>query len=304
MPTTKTSSETMNLHAPNKRRLLNYLITSAVISLFALTAFAECFEMSAYWKLEEETPPYIDAINPTGTYSGTCIDETSCPTPIPGIFGTAMKFYMNADSTSGSGINIAASPQGDTLFDWAARDSFSIEFWMKRGEIDLLGHEVILGRDNYETGQPDEPENIHWWIGVEAPGGEAYVRFDARPIGVRETESNRYIRGKNNKFLFSNTVVNDGTWHHIVAVRDANQFENRLYVDGVLEAKTTVIYKDSEGFNAFASKTADLTIGYMKRSHHYHYQGLLDELAIYDEALPTWYIEQRFYSGERTDPCE
>lgn len=294
----------MNLHARIKRRFLNFLITSTVISLFAPTAFAECFEKSVFWKLEEITPPYIDTINPTGAYNGTCIDATSCPTPMTGKFGTAMKFYMNADNASGSGINIAASPQGDTLFDWAAVDSFSVEFWMKRGNIDLLQNEVILGRDNYETGQPDEPENIHWWIGVEATGGKAYARFDVRPIGVRETESSRYIRGKNNKYLFSQTVVNDDTWHHIVFVRDAKNFENRLYVNGVLEAKTTVIYKDSDGFNAFASKTADLTIGYMKRSPDYYYQGLVDELAIYDQALPTWYIEQRFYSGERADPCE
>ena len=98
--------------------------------------------------------------------------------------------------------------------------------------------------------------------------------------------------------------MNDNAWHHLVFVRDAGKQENRLYVDGVLEDKATVIYKDTAESNAFASKTANLNIGWLRRSQGYHYQGLLDELAIYDVALPGWYVEQRYYAGERADPCE
>ena len=278
------------------------LISCLAIGLLPLAVAAECFEKSAFWKLEETAPPYLDSIDPQGAYNGYCIDAASCPSPVPGRFGAALKFHMNADKASGSGIVIAASAQADTFFDWAARDSFTIEFWMRRGPADIIRNEVIIGRNqsNTDLGQPDE---LHWWIGIGAPQGNARAYINARPLCLK-SDTNQYVRGSQNKYLNSKRIICDNAWHHIVFVRDAAASVIRLYVDGTLEDQNTVIYKDVEGYKAFASNTANLNIGWLLLSQGYHYQGLLDEFTIYPMALPAWYIEHRYFSDERTDPCD
>jgi hypothetical protein len=137
-----------------------------------------------------------------GTKDGTCTD-TGCPTPVvSGMFGGAQVFDGNVDK-----IQIPYSAD----FDWGSGDSFSFELWMKAGATTCATtSEVILGRI-------DGTSKRGWWVGCASMTGVA--RFELSDTGTA-TE------------IVDGPVINDGAWHHLVAVRDASDNKIYLYVDG------------------------------------------------------------------------
>jgi hypothetical protein len=221
--------------------------------------------MIAYWKLDETNgTAYSDFYD---GHAGECAGD--CPTPTMGHLGGGQEF--DSDST---GIDVPVS-LGDDSFNWGADDSFSVEFWMKADSPNScsLGNEVAVGRDGGLSGQ------LHWWAGIEceAGGSAAFVlRDNAGDIGGVE----------------STTVVTDGLWHHIVAVRDDSTNEIRIYVDGRGEGSESATY--SAGFE---SQTAALNIGWLDLSHGYHFAGIVDEVALYDRALSLDEIRQHYDEG-------
>jgi hypothetical protein len=76
------------------------------------------------------------------------------------------------------------------------------------------------------------------------------------------------------------TDVADGNWHHIVAIRDAEAEEIRLYVDGKPEGAVGATYTAS-----FNSPTATLNIGWLNLSSGFYFDGIVDEMALYNILL-------------------
>lgn len=210
-----------------------------------------------YWQLDEMTgSPYIDFY---GTNDAAC---ANCPTPTTGIINNAQQF---------DGIDDEVNVTDDNTFDWGVTDSFSIEFWMKTPSASTCsGNQVIVGRD-------DASSQLHWWVGCYDGGKGAFNLID---------------NGGNIASLAGLTDLTDGSWHHIVAVRDASASEIRIYVDGTLEGSTPSTY--SQGFD---SQTADLNIGWLNLSHGFHFEGTVDEIALYNRVLSDVEIKQHFYDG-------
>ncbi len=180
-----------------------------------------------------------------GGNDATC---TSCPAPVAGIVGDAQHF---------DGVSDEVYVSDDDTWDWDKDASFSIAYWMKTGST-LADNRVLVARD-------DAVNSLHWWIGYD---GTKKARFQLRDVN----NNGAYIGGKG-------IVLNDNIWHFIVAVRDNGADMNRLYVDG---AKVDSAYFDyTAGFHG----TAELNIGYINLSHHYRYEGDIDELATFDRAL-------------------
>jgi hypothetical protein len=135
--------------------------------------------------------------------------------------------------------------------------SFAIELWMSRSAVPG-SLEVMIGRDDAST-------QLAWWIGIENATGKA-------SFSLRDTAGvSQVITGVSN--------VADDSLHHIVAVHDNGAGQNLLYVDGALEAVADVTYTGS-----FAS-TAGLTFGANDLSSSFNYDGVLDEVAIYNRTL-------------------
>ena len=76
--------------------------------------------------------------------------------------------------------------------------------------------------------------------------------------------------------LTGNTVIADGSWHHVVGVYDGNEL--RLYVDGVLDASST-----SPG--QVLDAEADLILGEHYSGASAPLGGELDEVVVYNRAL-------------------
>ncbi|MEN8246633.1 MAG: LamG-like jellyroll fold domain-containing protein [Thermodesulfobacteriota bacterium] len=221
--------------------------------------------MMAYWQLEEVTdqPPYADA---AGVNDGTCELPGNCPSRVASAVVGAGQFF----DTNG-GITVAPN----TAFDWEAADSFTVELWMKRSATGLSGEEVLIARD-------DLSNNMQWWIGIQGTG-EAVFELASTDGGTRRLTSSKRL---NNGDSFDRQ-----NWHHIVAVRDAIANQNRLYVDGQLEAQVTTGY--SGGF----ASTAPLTMGHMLEngSPAYHYGGYLDEVALHSAVLSEDEIRRHYF---------
>jgi hypothetical protein len=95
--------------------------------------------------------------------------------------------------------------------------------------------------------------------------GEVLFYVDAQPYCGPDSSS-----------VFSDAIVNDGEWHHIVAVYDSS-LTLSLYVDGSLQSGS------SSG--AYFKTGNSLMLGRYRRGTTESFLGSIDDLRIYDRAL-------------------
>ncbi|WP_257298585.1 PKD domain-containing protein [Haloarchaeobius sp. FL176] len=110
--------------------------------------------------------------------------------------------------------------------------------------------------------------------GVESNGDGNDVFY-----GWIDASGNIGVQAGDNESAQSTTEINDGTWHHVVLVRNANTGETRVYVDGVLEDTAT----SDKG-----AKTSSFSgIGVIEDtgSSPEYLDGRLDDVRLYDRAL-------------------
>jgi hypothetical protein len=85
-------------------------------------------------------------------------------------------------------------------------------------------------------------------------------------------------------YIFGTTALNDGGWHHIAAVLEDDGSpdisEVQLYVDGQLEAISAFLDEPIDTANA-----QDVTIGVYTTVGTRFFEGLIDDVRIYDTAL-------------------
>ena len=208
--------------------------------------------MISYWKMDDTSIPPI--VDSFDGRDGTNV--SGVPTPSTGIVNGALYFD--------GGTEVDVPDTGDA-FDWTRADSFTVELWMKTTAN--LPNNVMVGRDDWP---------VHWWVGVFGNAANFIVQSRLDP----------YV------YVTGTTLINDGVWHHIVAVRDRSEGKIRIYVDGLEEKSADASYTSD------FSSTVNLNIGYLHREEsHYRYTGFLDEIAVYDKALTPSEILQHYNNG-------
>ena len=205
------------------------------------------------------TDPANGASTPDAEYSGLHawwkLDETS------GV--VAAEENMGADGTVTGGSWVPAHKSNGLSFDGATDKivtttdaalegvgSFSVSAWVK---TTATSASVILQqRDSGST-------NGQYVFGLNAAGS---ARF--------------WIYNNGYQFDFSTTtVVNDGEWHHIVAVRDGD--DGYIYIDGVLSGQANG--------SAVALTVKTVSLGLDSRDNNKFFDGTLDDVRIYSRAL-------------------
>jgi hypothetical protein len=234
--------------------------------------------MNSYWKLDETGgSPYVDFYDGNdGACSGTC------PSAVSGIIGGAQQF------STGTGINVPG-----TAYNWAADDSFTIEFWMFMNTATTTKNNVIIGRDDGST-------SLHWWVGLKY-SSTASERDKAMFVLRDRNRNPGNTDGTSSQGILTGTsVLTDGVWHHIVAMKERSGGVDylHLYVDGVEEAVSS-----SYTWTAPFDSNAALEIGHLMGADWY-YRGILDELAVYNRALTLDEIECHYNEGSGRDYCE
>ncbi len=135
--------------------------------------------------------------------------------------------------------------------------NFSIAFWVKTTDTGPAGQ---------------------WWAGKGLVDGEvagSTADFGTALVGAKFA----FGIGNPDTTLLSATSINDGAWHHCVAMRDGTTGTIKVYVDGYLEATTNA---------ATAARTAppSLRIGSIQTGAAGKFlNGVMDEVRLYDYVL-------------------
>lgn len=218
----------------------------------------------SYWQLDEDVgaTTFADSVS---TNDATC-NGPHCPNSVPGRINRALDF---------DGIDDRVNVADNDLFDWASSDSFSIELWVQTSQ-DCTGDKVYVGKH-----QNNGPQ---WWLGCRQSGAQGLATFSLRDDAT-------------NQLALSGAPINDGAWHHLVAIRDASTGKNLLYVDGVA-AEATQNYTGS-----FANNNP-LTIGYRGNPNAGHADAIIDDVALYTQALTEAEILEHYNGGVGQVYCE
>ncbi|MBN2522556.1 MAG: T9SS type A sorting domain-containing protein [Bacteroidales bacterium] len=227
----------------------------------------DCREnLVAYWDFDDAGTPYYDNI------AGYELTGTAV-TPTTGKVGNALLFNGTSDS-----LNMAdPDPGGATptvFFDLVG--SFSIEAWIKTNVTKAVPM-VITGRDQNDN-------NTHYWLGVLSDGSVGFTLRD-------------YIEPTPNFLELSGGSVANNAWHHIVGTYDASLDKMELWVDNS---------KVDEGTQAFGNfgGSDNLNIGHLEiqgSGDHFWFEGAIDELAFYDDALDATSIAESYNAGNAGD---
>ena len=214
----------------------------------SLSTTAACpLDTISYWKLDEMTgSTYVDFV---GANDGHCTGN-NCPLPEDGILYGGQRFMGN------QGVDVPASPD----FDWDSSSDFSIEVWVNIPEAEVCdGSVIFVGR---HAGIPA------WWVGCNH--GASSAVFSLRDSAGKAKE------------ISDGPALNDGEWHHVVAVHDGANNLVQLYVDGSLATSAMT------SFTGDWVSQKEINIGYHKVIYgppYYHFSGTLDEIAVYNRAL-------------------
>jgi hypothetical protein len=180
---------------------------------------------------------------------------------ITGIFNQAFNLEGAGHVHLGTGASLAGSV------------NFSVEAWVRTTGSGVMS---IINQRGAAAGDGEYMLNI---------GGGRDGAVDAGKV---------YFKVYNSGFqweLKSDAAINDGEWHHVVAVRHGAQ--GYLYVDGVLRASASGGVKHLVG-NLPTQIGADIA-----RSAYFH--GAIDHVGIYSHALRAAEVMQLYCAGGGCD---
>jgi MYXO-CTERM domain-containing protein len=234
------------------------LIAAGVIVLASSSQAA----LIAYYKFDEGAGATIAANQVAGS-SGAI--GSAVTTGVAGISGNAYSFG-GATATQADIVDM-----GNASFFSAvtASGQLTLSAWVKTTDTTGNRNAAIFAGD-------DTSSNVYTDLGVAA--GQAGFLGSAsarnRPAGAATPAQQTGI--------YSSPVVapvNDGVWHNLVMTVNLSTANLSLYVDGVLANTQTMASPSFPSFNNFE-------IGRLGRSAPTDpYQGLIDDVQVYDQAL-------------------
>ncbi len=213
----------------------------------------------AYWRLDETNN--VTAVDSSGNgFDGTY--RNGVTQGVPGISGTAGEFDGKNDDVD-VGI-IARESELDI-----SNKSFTVEAWVKPNKLKEQSYVGIHPSNNRNDGNGDS-----LYFRVSSKGS---VRFGDFPKDL-ETR---------------NKIIEPDTWYHIVATYDKSSNTNTIFVDG------REIKSNKQG--AFESKNPRVLIGNWTKGKgglNQPFNGVIDEVAVYDKALSRESITSHFLRGQ------
>ena len=217
----------------------------------------------SYWSFDLKDVRGNTVIDLIGGNDGTILGD---PKHVEGKFGEAYEFGGEPDA-----IDVPSPANGNLDFD--GDQDFSMMAWIK-------------------VDKPPELDGGQSTIVSKGDGGNnARILWKIIATNLNVTIANEAGGGPKLVLASTNGVV-DGKWHHVLFVSDRSGM-TRIYIDGELdseggETKGTDITTESPLFIG-----ASVRIGKITRRY---FEGLIDELGIYNRALTEKEIERNFMS--------
>ena len=179
-------------------------------------------------------------------------------------------------------------------------DNEAVEFDGDNDYVTIDGYKGILGTHAFsvaawiKTVDPsindNEQNNIVCW--GNSPGGSR-VEFRVQSDKIRISHGSGYVQ--------SLTTVNDGEWHHIAATAidgaTISSSDVRIYVDGRDDTDTS---SDEDAFDIVGN--ADVGIGYRATHGDRFFEGLIDEVMLYDRVLSESEVRNLGLGFKASDP--
>jgi len=173
--------------------------------------------------------------------------------------------FVEAADRSGKTVNVLGNAQVS---------SFQKKFGTASARFTTDGDLLEIGSDA-DLQYGFSTYTLEAWVHLTTGGRKQYVinkgNTAATTFGLYLETSNK-LTGQHGTTVFTaTTVLNTGTWYHVMMSRDSNN-QNRLFVNGVLEATTTA--------TANITNSDNLTIGGYSGTGNLSLRGYLDEIRI------------------------
>lgn len=201
--------------------------------------------LAGYWKFDDGSGTSATDSSGNGNTS-TLVNSPSWTT---GQIGGALSF---------NGTNQRAYVPSVSALNFASGVPFSVSAWIKTSQ-------TVPGGNNLRF--------INKF--TNSPSYKGYImQIDANQKAVFYTKDGTTVNQ-----VSSTSTINDGAWHHIIAVRDILSGLLRLYVDGVQQSSTSIT-------NGDLSVSSNLNLGVeLLLADNVYLNGSLDEVRVYNRAL-------------------
>ena len=197
-----------------------------------------------------------------GTLSGAPSFVSDVPAQLGG--GMAISLAPGLDQVNGIGDYVDLGPALEHNF---STGNFTISAWIKTTQT---SRGTIFGNGG------DDGGGIRNVLSV----GEANA--NGATLTTDDNSTKRQAR--------NDIPVNDGDWHHVLALRDGDQ--TRVYVDGVLSGgNATQTLPAGYDLSGTSQKNSYIGVGRTQDANRpeinfqKHFEGLIDDVALWDEAL-------------------
>jgi len=253
-----------------KKPLLLGIILTVCVVIVAFV-FAQFYPegMISYWKFDEDPGP--TAFDSADANNGTIYGATRTT----GQVGGALSF---------DGMHDYVKVPDHASLDFGPGQDFSLEAWIKATQNQAEWQGTILAKLN-APGQPASKRSYGYSLMVRG----LMDSVNEGKIGVWLGDGD----GSDGPLqLYSVNTYDDDTWHHVVATIDRDSLAV-LYIDGSEVNNADVSYLSSLD----ESNSEYLEIGREGVYDQYWFEGLIDEVAIYDRALTPEEIQQHYQDG-------
>ncbi len=153
---------------------------------------------------------------------------------------------------------------------------WSVGCWVKSSFTKV--HGLVTKRGN-------NPGFDGWELRI-LPNGRLTMTFGGAAASTYETSA-------------TGVLVTDSQWHQCFGVWDRDGLMS-TYVDGELQASLSIAAED--GYDATSAYS--LVLGAINEGTQFPLDGMLDEVRIYNEALPLWKIKAFYNFGKGSEECE
>ncbi len=237
----------------------------------------------AYWQFGDAASGHGDTATDTmGAINGVYQDGVTLVNG--GIGGQAARF--NGGS---AGIDLGYGLR--SVLDGAT--AISVEAWIRNDTL------------------PTSTDNRQWIFATRIDGAFAGVDFglayDAAASPPDETflrMAGRSIPPPTDGYQRENSAwTSTGQWRHVVGINDYENSQIRLFVDGSMVLEETVSF-NAATYAPGATQSERDQIGRGGGGTAGHFDGLIDEVAVYNYALSGERILAHFNAGSPTDPPE
>ena len=258
----------------SKMKAIGLILAIALLVFQTIPLESQVVEkgLVSYWSFDAADVKGQTVVDLVGGNDGTIV---GAPKHVEGKFGEAFEFGGEPDV-----IDVASPANGSLDFD--GDQDFSMMAWIKVDKPPELdgGQSTILSKGD--------------------GGGNARILWKIVGTQIQVTIANEGGGGPKIDFNSVSDVV-DGNWHHILFIADRSD-GTRIYIDGKLDAEGGL----SEGTDITTESPlfigASVRIGKTTRRY---FEGLIDEVGIYNRALTDNEIERNFKSeGLAVSPQE